>query len=424
MCVYCDKLAAMNPGGNSAVLSGLAASSGYVDAIDWGTQVSSGEFNSDGDMIIEYYYVPAGERFGFFTTETWTAYEQQQVELAFDTYEAFIDVEFVETTNEADAEFQLHKIDTNGLYLGVMNPPGTFGAGDAGFASDGTGWDETGGLEQGGFGFVTLIHEFGHGLGLAHPHDTGGGSSVLPGVRSSSDTGTGDLNQGIYTTMSYVDGWATNPDGALNPGITSDYGYQGTPMAVDIAALQDKYGANMDYNTGDDVYLLPDSNGAGTFYSSIWDAGGTDEIRYNGSEDVVIDLREATLELEEGGGGWLSYADGIYGGFTIANGVEIENATGGSGDDAIVANAADNVLTGGDGADTFIFIEGQGGYDVITDYERGVDRIDISDYRVLQVLRNLDVTGTPDGLELSFFDQTILLEGFTRGETGATEYAA
>src|SRR6056297_1663807 len=105
MCVYCDKLGAMNPSSNAAVPGTTAVSTGYTDAIDWGTQVSSGEFNSDGDMIIEYYYVPAGERFGFFTTETWTAYEQQQVELAFDTYEAILDVEFVATTNEADAEF-------------------------------------------------------------------------------------------------------------------------------------------------------------------------------------------------------------------------------------------------------------------------------------------------------------------------------
>lgn len=262
MCVYCDKLGAINPASSSASPALAAVTTSYTDAIDWGTQVSSGQMNADGDMIIEYYYVPAGERFGFFTTETWTAYEQQQVELAFDTYEAILDVEFVETTNEADAEFRAHKIDANGLYLGVMNPPGLRNEGDAGFASDGTGWNDTGGLEQGGFGFITLIHEFGHGMGLAHPHDTGGGSSVLPGVSNSGDTGFGDLNQGIYTTMSYIDGWATNPDGALNPAITSDYGYQGTPMAVDVALLQDKYGANMDYNTGDSVYLLPDSNGA------------------------------------------------------------------------------------------------------------------------------------------------------------------
>ncbi|SIT10522.1 serralysin [Roseivivax lentus] len=101
----------------------------------------------------------------------------------------------------------------------------------------------------------------------------------------------------------------------------------------------------------------------------------------------------------------------------------IENATGGSGDDAIVGNAADNVMTGGAGADTFIFVEGQAGYDVITDYERGVDRLDVSDYGALNVLRNLEVDQTLDGLELSFFDQTILLEGFGLAQTSAMDYA-
>ena len=49
---------------------------------------------------------------------------------------------------------------------------------------DGIGWEYeapgTGALEQGGFGLITIIHELGHGLGLAHPHDKGGRSGVFP----------------------------------------------------------------------------------------------------------------------------------------------------------------------------------------------------------------------------------------------------
>ncbi|MHA7876894.1 M10 family metallopeptidase [Roseivivax sp.] len=424
MCIYCDKSAAINAETNTGTggWAGLAAVSPvpttYTDAIDWGTQVTSGQVNGDGDMVIDYYFAPEGERFGFFTCEEWTDYEKAQVEAAFDTFEVFIDVEFVETTNPGDAEFELHKFDARDLFLGVMNPPGLFNEGDAGFSSTGIGWNDPGALEQGGFSFGILIHEFGHGLGLAHPHDTGGGSSVLPGVSSSADTGLFDLNQGVYTMMSYIDGWATNPDGALSPVVTPDYGYQGTPMALDIAVLQDKYGANMDHATGDDTYVLADVNAPGTFYSCIWDAGGTDELRYDGSADAVLDLRPATLEVEEGGGGWISYAEGIYGGYTIANGVVIENATGGSGDDALVGNAADNVLTGGAGDDTFIFVEGQGGYDTITDWGNGDDQLDLSDYGRIG-LRNFSFDRTPEGFELSFFDQTILFEGIGASTTAA-----
>jgi len=59
------------------------------------------------------------------------------------------------------------------------------------------------------------------------------------------------------------------------------------------------------YNTGDNAYQLPGEDGVGTFYSAIWDAGGTDEIAYDGDKNAVLDLREATLKYEEGGGGFL-----------------------------------------------------------------------------------------------------------------------
>ena len=74
-------------------------------------------------------------------------------------------------------------------------------------------------------------------------------------------------------------------------------------------------------------------------------------IEYGGSRDVIIDLTAATLNNSPSGGGKPSYADGIYGGFTIANGVVIENATAGLGDDVITGNAADNTIIGRFGND-------------------------------------------------------------------------
>jgi serralysin len=107
-------------------------------------------------------------------------------------------------------------------------------------------------------------------------------------------------------------------------------------MAFDVAAIQDKYGVNEEWATGNDTYVLKDVNEAGTFYSCIWDAGGSaDAITYSGARNANIDLRPATLEYEFGGGGWISYAFGIFGGFTIANGVTIENASSGSGNDTL-----------------------------------------------------------------------------------------
>ena len=54
--------------------------------------------------------------------------------------------------------------------------------------------------------------------------------------------------------------------------------------------------------------------------------------------------------------------DGIFGGLTIANGVVIENASGGSGNDTIRGNSADNVLVGNAGDDTAVFSGNRSSY--------------------------------------------------------------
>jgi hypothetical protein len=278
--------------------------------------------------------------------------------------------------------------------LGSMNPPDNGDEGVAQFNSADERWNAQM-LQQGGFSFVTLIHEFGHGMGLAHPHDTGGGSSVMQGVVTSGvpgdDGGAGayDLNQGVHTMMSYNDGWEKSPYGQAETN-NEGYGWLGSLMALDIAVIQDKYGVNEDWATGNDTYVLKDENewavyidsatgqpaehnatnqatardgyyeGQGTYYSSIWDADGVDQIIYNGTRDTNIDLRAATLQYEYGGAGWMSYATGIYGGYTIANGVTIENATTGAGNDILIGNDVANSLDGGAGADA---MAGGGGND-------------------------------------------------------------
>ena len=223
------------------------------------------------------------------------------------------------------------------------------------------------GLQQGGFGFVTLLHEIGHGIGLEHPHD----QDLFLGVDDDQDGGYFGLNSGIYTVMSYRDGWADR-----DASFSSGFGYQGTPMAIDIAAVQAIYGANTDFATGNDTYALSGTNGSGTYYSTIWDAGGTDEITYDGGFDAYIFLDEATIDDTPTGGGLVSYVEGIFGGFTIAQNAVIENASAGRGDDLVVGNDADNVLLGNDGADTLVgrdgsdVIEGGAGGDLIMgDYE-------------------------------------------------------
>ncbi len=265
-------------------------------------------------------------------------------------------------------------------------------------------------LQQGGYDFTTFIHELGHAVGLKHPHDSGGGGRPnFPGVTEPfRDYGDFKLNQGIYTMMTYNDGWQLGPNGPLDPSTISGYGYEGSPMALDIAALQFLYGANTNFQAGNNVYTLSSVNAPGTFYSCIWDTGGADTIRNTSTKDSTIELRAATLQHATGGGGHLSVVDGINGGFTIANGVIIENAIGGNGVDTIKGNWVANTLIGnagndwinglggadrimgGEGADTLIGGDGADDFaysaandsidqlDVIKDFVHGLDDIDVA----------------------------------------------
>jgi len=325
--------------------------------LDWGTKIDAN--------VVTYHFAEAGGEYAGVTAHAWGDYEILQIERALALFETFLDLTFVQVASGQHLTLVAgDNVDMPG-YLGFFFPPETSMEGLGAFNQQGSGWQEfspgTGALEQGGYGFITIIHEFGHALGLAHPHDTGGTSTIFPGVTASfGDYGDFDLNQGIHTTMSYNRGWGASPYGG--PGPVSPYGYQGTPMALDIAVLQAKYGANLAYRTGADTYVLPTSNAVGTFYGCIWDAGGIDAIVHDGSAAAVIDLRPATLQVEPGGGGFLSYVGAVFGGFTIAYGVVIENARGGSGGDTIFGNAAGNQLEGRGGDDV---IDGFGGTDIL-----------------------------------------------------------
>jgi serralysin len=303
--------------------------------------------------------------------------------------------------------------------------------------------------------YITLVHEFAHALGLAHPHDRGGGSGVFPGVTSPTTPGYFGLNQGVYTTMSYLDGnqsaeawgwgisyWSENAvTGEVSSGRfeysssdnATEYGLQSGLMALDIAALQLLYGANTQFAAGDNVYALPTANAVGTAYTSIWDTAGTDTIMMPGLANCTIDLRAATLQVAEGGGGFVSSAVGVEGGFTIAANVGIENAIGNAGNDVLIGNglanrleggagndtltggAGKDTLMGGAGADIFIFSAALDSgptalsADVITDFDVTQDVLDLSDM---------------DASTLTIGNQAFAYLGFVSSFTGTAQVRA
>ena len=105
-------------------------------------------------------------------------------------------------------------------------------------------------IKEGGVQYAVLIHEFGHGFGLAHPHDNGFGSTIMPGISNitcedgyCSGTSTqypgicGYINNSWFNSvMSYnnVDFFLPN---TLNI-TTSKTGYCQTLMPLDASALR------------------------------------------------------------------------------------------------------------------------------------------------------------------------------------------
>ena len=477
-----------------------------LHSIDWGTQVDGTSRNPDGEEgpritgnaftgtawnpygiegknVITVYFAKAGDVFvsenpadpGLTTTivaQGMADWEIQAFMTAFALYEQVADLEFVVVSDRAEADFKIITYEgtpgAGASLLGRMSPPDTDNEGQAEFNSGDARWTEEG-LQPGGFYFPTLLHELGHGLGMAHPHDNGGHSSIMRGAGSSTTVGPVtvpvgiggamgdfDLSQQVHTIMSYNDGWQTSPYGTpRSGGITGTevdhFGWVASLSPLDIAVIQDKYGVNEDWATGDDTYTIKDFNGPGNFYSSIWDAGGTDQIVYDGARDASIDLRAATLAYEEGGGGRVSYAFGIHGGFTVANGVTIENARSGSGNDTLTGNEAANSLSSGAGNDTLsgnggndVLIGGAGsdamtggsgadvfrfesvadsavgtGRDVITDFAQGSDLIDFSALNATRFIGTSAFSGREGEVRYAAFDGGTIVELDTNGDRSA-----
>ncbi len=312
------------------------------------------------DSAVRVYFGKVGENFDdMITGEGFTAYERAQFIKAFEQIEAVANVTFEVVNNPNSADFRL-VLDTNELgdtYLGYFFPPGTSYVSGVG-VFNGDYFDRFGGgnLELGGLGASTVLHELLHGLGVMHPHDTGGDTTIMAGVTAGFGSyGLGGLNQGIFTTMSYNYGYQT---GRGTAPISDQYGHQSGPMALDIAALQLMYGAAENAG-GNTTYQLPDQNVSGTGWHAIWDTSGVDRIVHDGFRDATIDLRPASLTYATGGGGFVSAAEGVQGGFTIAAGVIVERALGGYGDDRIIGNGFANVLSGRDGDDVLFGLNGR-----------------------------------------------------------------
>jgi serralysin len=211
----------------------------------------------------------------------------------------------------------------------------------------------------GSFNFQALVHEIGHTLGLKHPFE---GTAQLPAAT--------DTKQ--YTVMSYTnaaDSLFVRVTHTANSASWQSFNVQPDgPMVDDIAAIQYLYGANMSYQTRDNVYTFDPTQ---PFFHTIWDAGGNDTISVaNFAQGCTIDLRPGhysnitILSDSTAGINWTKAPPtptyNGTGNLGIAYGTIIENAIGGAGNDTLIGNDVNNSFQGGGGSDT---IDGGAGID-------------------------------------------------------------
>lgn len=274
-----------------------------------------------------------------------------------------VKVRYVNEVNDAILSFNF--IPSNKIsYLGYAIPPNPNYKNNNVDQYDDTpgnifiGYNTSMNFQKGSYNYITIVHELGHAIGLAHPHDTGGNSVIFDGVTSPfGDFGTYNSNLQPLTIMTYNDIKSPYvPNTALTTGFLATFG------PIDIIALQFLYGKNINFNSGNNTYTFPNSI-TQKFWETIWDSGGINTIDASSSNvNTVINLNDATIEdNKQLAGTPLSY--NIYGGITIAKGTKIQNIITGSKNDTVNGNELDNKITVTEGGiDT---IDGEGGYDTV-----------------------------------------------------------
>lgn len=229
-------------------------------------------------------------------------------------------------------------------------------------------------VEVSSYAYSTLAHEILHGLGLRHPYryytsepEDREYFDGVAAVQAGSEPGRrGHIASTIMSYHRYA------PHGDLFPS---------GPMLLDVAALQGMYGVGngrvrrpgQSPDLAADTHYVMAAVDRDRFdpivigrneVRTIVDPSGIDVIDASARSDATAGVR---IDLRPGHYSTIGLPDNL----AIAFGTIIENVIGGAGDDTFVANQASNVLTGGAGADTYVFAPGDGADIVIDSDGRG-----------------------------------------------------
>jgi serralysin len=392
-----------------AIVSDYTAVLAYLDndVLRWNGMTAVGT-----PVIVTYSFVetadlpdPAESNFNVSAYWSYSEVQRDYFRQVAAQYEAVAGIILVEVTGEAMVNIRGANVSGVG---GWASLPVAYDA----FTSQGGLVNGSVNMEPGRYGYQVNLHEFGHSMGLEHPHqddsatldpdlDTQANSVMTYNIRTPYATDLAPFDKQalvhLYGSVDLVADWQVTviEDGSIEI-VGSDRGE--TMIAVDRAAWLDAGLGNdtifgRDWQdtliggAGDDAIAGGDGGdmivggvGRDTLHGDggadlivggsghdLIDGGDGQDTLLGGSGDDTID-GGANSDLIEGGLGNDLLNGGSSGGDTLV---------GGAGEDTLVAMGGNDVLIGGEDADTFVF-ETEIGYIkvVVEDFEQGIDRLD------------------------------------------------
>ncbi len=186
--------------------------------------------------------------------------QKDAVRRAFDYYSKIINVTFREVAGNGTGNINLGSNQQTGS-AGYANPPNASGVKDKAFLflAHNAATNSAPGMQEGGYGYTTVLHEIGHTLGLKHPgnYNAGGGGTPGPYLPTAEDNHQ-------FSMMSYN---ANNSTRGANAS---------SAMLYDVAALQYLYGTKANSSTATDgVFNFAANEKA---LRTLWSNTGADRI--------------------------------------------------------------------------------------------------------------------------------------------------
>lgn len=296
--------------------------------------------------------------YAFDSASNWTATEKAAFGSTAALWSAVANVSFVESSGSA--QIMLSR-GSDGSASGGQTRlvPAQTGGSSMGRASAGkitidtsvSGFGPLGGTlsDFGGYPYTTLIHEWGHVLGLGHggAYDEGVDATAVPLT---------SYDSRAWTIMSYINPGSEYHWGTSRSSNGLTYANDPTtPMILDIAAIQRIYGVAVNTPlSGGQTYGFNSNIGGeiGKYFDftqnskpivTLWNKGANNTLDLSGfTQASNVNLNEGTF----------SSVAGLANNLGIAFNTRIDTAVTGSGNDGVIGNNNGNFISGGAGSDS------------------------------------------------------------------------